>query len=133
MPAAVQQIVWEDFRGEGGRISGEFEEVARLRVRASAGKQSMLCREMGRKSRSAQGGERGGRGRKGGGGQCSGGRHTSTARMEVQGRICSLDRSKEYGLYLLQKHFSTGYQHTQRGCKSIGDPTYCSLDEWSKH
>ena len=45
--------------GGGGRISGEFEEVARPRVRASAGKQSMLCREMGRKSRSAQGGGRG--------------------------------------------------------------------------
>ena len=52
--------------GGGGRISGEFEEVARPRVRASAGKQSMLCREMGRKSRSAQGGERGEGGRRGG-------------------------------------------------------------------
>ena len=65
-------------------MGGDFEEVARLRldsVCASGGKQSMLRRKMGRKSRSAQ---------RGGGGQCSGGRHTSTARMEVQGRIWSL-------------------------------------------
>ena len=55
-------IVWE-----GGRMGGDFEEVARLRldsVCASGGKQSMLRRKMGRKSRSAQ---RGGVGRRGGG------------------------------------------------------------------
>ena len=47
----------------GGR-EGDFEEVARPRVdsaRASGGKlESMLRRKMGRKSRSAQRGERGG-------------------------------------------------------------------------
>ena len=43
----------------GGRCWGEFEEVARMRDRASAGKQSMLGRKMGRKSRSAQRGEGG--------------------------------------------------------------------------
>ena len=50
----------------GGRCWGEFEEVARMRDRASAGKQSMLGRKMGRKARSAQRGEGGrerGRGR----------------------------------------------------------------------
>ena len=77
-----------------GGQEGDFEEVARPRVdsvRASGGKlESMLRRKMGRKSRSAQ------RGEGEGGGQCSGGRHTSTARMEVQGRICSLNRLKHY-------------------------------------
>ena len=50
-------------------MGGDFEEVARLRldsVCASGGKQSMLRRKMGRKSRSAQGGERGEGGRRGG-------------------------------------------------------------------
>ena len=47
-------------------------------LRASGGKQSMLRRKMGRKSKSAHRGDGGGEE-----GQCSGGRHTSTARMEV--------------------------------------------------
>ena len=61
-------------------IHPDSKEVAEAEtgLRASGGKQSMLRRKMGRKSRSAHRGDRGGEE-----GQCSGGRHTSTARMEV--------------------------------------------------
>ena len=83
----------------GGGSSGEFEEVARLRVLAVRQQESNRCfaGKWGESPDLPRGGRRGGGG---GGGQCSGGRHTSTARMEVQqGRICSLDRSKFYHLY----------------------------------